>query len=253
MRIYKDGRGTFKDIVKNCEEIEDREFLGFAVTLTGKHTNIKDIFLKLFQLNLVDSIGIKPIRLRPDNEYAMNEDNLEQIKEGYNEFALFLIEEIAKGNTEYLYAILRSADYFGKLLKRTIRNDSVIYRCSAGLNSLSVNHKGEIYSCPVQLNNSSFKMGSIYTGVDREVQEDLRQLYADNIPYCQGCWARYLCSGECFAVGEMVHQQKERPYRVMCEYKKHLIRLSIYLWTEIQEINPGIFDSIYRECMKMEW
>jgi uncharacterized protein len=195
LRPYGNGQGSFEDIINNCREIENRDLLGFAVTLTGKYTNIKDIFLKLFKLHLADTISIKPIRLTPDNEYSINEDNIDQIKEGYNEFALFLIEETVKGNTEYLLSILKGADYFGKFLKRTIRNSKVIYRCSAGLDSFSVNYNGDAYICPVDLNDDAFKMGNIYDGIDQTKQKRLRQMYADNIRECQGCWARYLCAG----------------------------------------------------------
>jgi len=253
LRSYQNGKNTYQDIIKNCQAIEDKKYLGFAVTLTGKHTKVKDIFLDLFNLDLAETISIKPIRLTPDSEYAINENNIDEIKDGYNELVLFLIEETIQGNVEYLYAIIKGADYFGKFLKRTIRNDRVIYRCSAGLSNFSVNHKGEIYSCAVELNNEAFKMGDIYSGIDKKEQQRLSLLYADNIDYCKGCWARYLCSGECFAMGYQIHQKMEQPYRVMCEYRKHLIRLSMYLWTKIREDNPGIFDAIAREAKERKW
>ncbi len=253
LRPYKNGQGTFKDVINNCRAIENREYLGFAVTLTGEYTNVKDIFLKLYQLDLADTIGIKPIRLPPDQKYSINKENIEKVKEGYNELALYLIQEVAKGKTDIFYTLLRGDDYFGKFLKRTIRHSRVIYRCSAGLNSFSVNATGDIYNCPVEINNDKFKMGNIYKGVDKEEQERLRGLYADNIRECKGCWARYLCAGECFAVGNMIHGRLEKPFRAMCEYKKHLIRLSMYFWTELKEMNPAVFDSVYQECSKKEW
>ena len=253
LRPYQGGKGSFADIIENCKQIKNRDLLGFAVTLTGEYTNVKDIFLELFELDLADTIGIKAIRLPADNEYSINENNIDQVKEGYNELVLFLLSETMKGNTEYFYTLVKGDDYFAKFLKRTIRNQQVIYRCSAGLNSFSVNDQGEMYNCPVELNNPSFAMGNIYEGVNKEEQDRLRSLYADNIRWCQGCWARYLCSGECFAVGELIHNQKERPYRIICEYKKHLIRLSMYFWTELKEENPDIFEALYRTCRTNSW
>jgi hypothetical protein len=51
----------------------------------------------------------------------------------------------------------------------------------------------------------------------------------------------------------MIHQQIEKPYRVMCEYKKHLIRLSMYLWSAIKEENPDVFEAIYNVAMQRKW
>jgi uncharacterized protein len=121
------------------------------------------------------------------------------------------------------------------------------------LNSFSINAEGDIYNCPVELNNPAFELGNIYQGLDDEEQDRLRGLYADNISWCQGCWARYLCSGECFAVGELIHQRMEQPNRIMCEYKKHLIRLSMYFWITLKEENQDIFKALYKTCRINSW
>ncbi|MGM0370815.1 MAG: radical SAM protein, partial [Bacillota bacterium] len=99
LRPYRGGQGSFVDVIENCKQIKNRDLLGFAVTLTGEYTNVKDIFLDLYQLNLADTIGIKPIRLPADNKYAINESNIDDVKEGYNDLALFILSETIKGNT----------------------------------------------------------------------------------------------------------------------------------------------------------
>jgi uncharacterized protein len=101
LRPYQGGQGTFADIIENCRQIKNRDLLGFAVTLTGEYTNVKDIFLDLYQLDLADTIGIKPIRLPADNKYAINESNIDDVKEGYNDLALFILSETIKGNCEF--------------------------------------------------------------------------------------------------------------------------------------------------------
>jgi radical SAM protein with 4Fe4S-binding SPASM domain len=45
------------------------------------------------------------------------------------------------------------------------------------LNSFSINAEGDIYNCPVELNNPAFELGNIYQGLDDEEQDRLRGLY----------------------------------------------------------------------------
>lgn len=241
-RIYSNGKGTYEDIVKNLALIEEKEYIGFASTLNGNNTNVKEIFKNLYSLNVADSISIKPIRNFGSETYAINSENINEIKENYAIFMEFLLDLVLKNEYEELDTVLRGVDYFGKFLKRVLWRRKGINRCSAGLDSLSIDYKGDIYICPVELNNENFKIGDIYNGIDINKREKLREYTVDNIETCKSCWARYLCGGECLSVGDKTSGILEKPYEIMCQYKKYLIGLSGYFWLNVAENNPSALD-----------
>jgi len=152
LRIFRDGRGTYKNIIGNCIQIEGYDHLGFAVTLTGKHPNVKEIFLTLYDLKMADAISIRPVRYDNGN-YSINKNNIREVKENYDTFMEFLLEQTLAGNAGYLYTILNGEDFLGKFLKIIFCQDMLSTRCDAGKSRFSVNYNGDIYVCPVLLDN----------------------------------------------------------------------------------------------------
>ena len=172
LRIFRDGRGTYKTIIGNCIQIEGYDHLGFAVTLTGKHPNVKEIFLTLYDLKMADAISIRPVRYDNGN-YSINKNNIREMKENYDTFMEFLLEQTLAGNTGYLYTILNGEDFLGKFLKIIFCQDILSTRCDAGKSRFSVNYNGDIYVCPVLLDNPKFKIGNIDTGINKKNKENL--------------------------------------------------------------------------------
>ena len=145
----------------------------------------------------------------------------------------------------YGYSI-KSEDFFTKFLKATLRPLRLFYRCSAGINSFAVDSKENIIVCPSFIGIKDGILGNLKNGFDEEKKILIENLYADKIEYCKKCWARYVCGGECFAVGFNNNGIFEKPVEAMCCLKKHLIQLSVYFWTRLRYEH----EEIYKSCLE---
>ncbi len=246
LRPLMNKEGTYDKVIESCEAIDRNRPLGFGVTLTGRHTNVKDIFLSLADLKLVDAISIKPVRALPDSQVAITKENIGEIKNSYKELASFLLDQTIENTTDYIYLLLNGEDTFGKYIKNVIFNRSVHYRCSAGRGKYSVDYNGDLYICPVGIGMEKFKIGNIYSEINEREQRKFDTYHVDNLKYCKECWAKYICGGQCYIVGETIYGDLEETHDVLCEYKKFLIQLSFYFIQRLKKEALDIYKQIYR-------
>ena len=250
LRINKLGQGTYEQVINNCKSLKN-DRLGIAVTLTGKHPNVLEIFLHLYGQEFTDVVSINPVRLPPDHEYSINWGNIETIKENYTELASYLLNKTTQGETDYLWALIKGADYFGGILVNMLVPTRKKYRCAAGFNSFALDDNGDLYLCSVLIGDDTYKIGNIYQGLDQNKLDYFAGIYADNVKTCQNCWAKYICGGECFARSQVVNKPPGEPDEVMCDLKKHLIKLAMYFWTEVRQKNIDIYKNLHADIFHM--
>jgi len=232
----------YDTLVQNIQDIENTDFFGIAATVSGKNYNIKAIFEKLYSYGVANAISIKPVRAKPDDFEAINENNIEEVKKAYDEFALWMLERAIGNDKKRMDTLMRGEDFFARFLKNTLHKRKVLYRCSAGFNNIAVDHEGNILLCSTGVNSRDFIIGDIEEGITPWKKQTLRTALADNIPKCSACWARYSCGGECFAQGHLVHGDFTQPYAIMCQLKQHLIKLAIYFWRNLYFNNKEMVD-----------
>lgn len=220
-------------VLKNIQKIENKDFFGLAATYSAENHNFVQIFKSLCSFN-PEVVGMKPVRLNAKNPNAINEKSIEEIKDSYDIFAKWIYKQLCYGNKKYFYTFYKSEDFFVRFLKSTLKPLRLFYRCSAGINSFAVDSKENILICPAFIGNENAIIGNLDKGIFPDKLKELENLYADKIIYCKDCWARYVCGGECFAVGYENFKIFEKPEKSMCELKKYLIELSVWFWTSLK-------------------
>lgn len=235
-------------VIKNIVDMENKQYFGLAATYSGNNYNLINIFETLYKLG-PEAIGMKPVRLLPDENGAITMDNIDVLKQSYNKFCLWLIEHIVHDDERLVSVLLSGEDYFVRFLKIVIRHSRLFYRCSSGLSSIAVDSSGNILICPAFVNSTSQILGNIYDGINFEAKKRFQSYYADKISYCEKCWARYACGGECFSVGYSNNKELVKPVKAMCELKKYLIQLSVYFWLTLQYDYPESYRKYKAKCM----
>jgi len=235
-------------VVKNIINMENKQYFGLAATYSYWNHDLINIFETLYKLG-PEAIGMKPVRLLSDEKGAITMDNIDVFKESYNKFCLWLIEHIAQDDAKIVSVLLSGEDYFVRFLKIVIRHERLFYRCSSGLSSIAVDSSGNILICPAFVNNTSQILGNIWQGINSEAKYRFGGYYADKIIYCEKCWARYACGGECFAVGYSNNKEVVKPVKAMCELKKYLIQLSVYFWSTLQYEHPELYRKYKEKCI----
>ncbi len=241
-RKTKSNKPTYNLIMKNIKKIENSEYIGCALTITNNVFNLKKT---LIQLNKVfKTISVKPAR---SCDYALDQYSIEDWKNEYSKLADYLLTRVLKyHDMNLLFALVNGDDYFGKFIKRSFEARRVISRCDACISRLTLNDDNTLYPCPAASLYENLSLGKI---------EDFNQNKIDFLKNkqiskvnCKNCAFKYLCGGECLIELELL---KENNF-IMCEYKKHLILLSMYLHQEIFYNSIDEFIKIRNFCLSTE-
>lgn len=238
-RVYEDGRGGYSDTVNTIEYIINSanysphtKSVWILSVITGKTKSILDI------LNHNKALGIKSMqmklaRLDKNSEFSIGRDFIDKILNMYKELVTHFVSSSMAHNYEDLSMILNETDYFGKLIYRILYGGR-IKRCHAGERKFSFAGNGDIYPCDSFVGNDKFRLGNIYTGVD----EEIRKIFVDGTIFarekCSSCWARFICSGDCYHNSYLINGNIHEPDQVFCDLNRQLIESALYLYHVIK-------------------
>ena len=234
-RVTRNGEKTYDRIMENVKNIAHREYLGVAATMTNETISVLKDIRKLSEYFSTISIRIA----RPDEGEALN---YKKINKAYDKLALLLLKDAKKGDLTIMKKILNGDDFFGKFLFRIFANNAVSSRCDAGFGKFSLDSDLNIYTCAGAVGIENLKIGSLSCGINQELGLELQKttIYNDS---CQKCKFKILCGGECLVVKET---SKGVANKELCEIKKHLMQLAIYLKGEF----IFLYNDLYQEIMK---
>lgn len=238
-RIYPNGDGSYDKIIywinyiKNCQELSSktRDLLALSVVTNETKSIVEN--LKLFYNLGIRNVQFKLCRSDKGSSCAINSRNVDRIINLYEDLNVFLIDEIKKGNLDYLLMILNDNDYYGKIIRRIILREPSIRRCEIGRNKLSFTSSGEIFPCDPFMGVKEFCMGNI-------THSKIERSYWENITFkqskrCSECWLRYICSGDCYHNSHLVENNLFEPDKDYCLINNRLVEFSLELIYTINE------------------
>ncbi len=245
-RIDYSGNGVYKKVIKNVKNIKHKQYIGAAVTLTDKNTDLVKTLKHL--IKHFPTISIKPVRSKK-GEGGMHEGNIEEIKESYTKLFEFLLKETLQGNLEYIGALLNGDDYFGKFILRAILNQKVLTRCDAGLGRVSLSTDGKIYVCPGGVDIEELVVGTLDNGIDSKKVNKFWRILTER-KHCTNCFARFVCGGECMINSFYSKKSLDSIDKVMCDLKKHLHKLSLLFDYLVRDTKMHMI--IYKSCIEKD-
>ena len=222
-RCYKNGKGSFDDIIKNIRSnmINDEcMFDACEATLSCDILNQmseEDIWE---YINFFDKLPCKAIAIlfaidEKSQEYAENSDFVEKLNQFYSIYIEYCISHIMAGelinyHTDIINAI------------RAFMVGGEISFCKAGVKQIFVNVKGEIYPCQ-RYYGTNQKMGHIADyGAAKKKMMSYKRDYASRINTdCLICEYRYMCEGAACPGSNLVVNGAESKYlKLMCIVNK---------------------------------
>lgn len=248
-RCFYNGEGSYDIIEPNIIECNKKYRTVAEATLTGKMPYVTEIFTHLLSLGF-GSICIKPVRINKDSEYAINHENIENVKKEYSKFIKFLISLDDNKLLDYLSRI-NERDFFGRFFYRLFTGQVVNGRCNATIGLISIDFKGDIYPCASLMGVEYFKIGNIFEDEDnweKKRIELLRKIHIENKNECSECWAKNLCGGVCASSSFLNGGNITSPDLIECELIKHIIEQGMILMSEISNRSEVLMalDSRYR-------
>ena len=102
--------------------------------------------------------------------------------------------------------------------------------CGAGNEYFSVVPNGDIYPCHQFAGDKNFLMGNVYDGA---LDGQIREKFASNCLFtrkdCEGCFAKFICSGGCSANNYHFAGDMNKPYGITCDMMKKRIECGMHV------------------------
>ena len=250
------GNGTYDRIVQSIRRIQEsneyskslKDIWGLVV-ITSYTPSLVDILMHHREIGL-KNVQMKIVRLKKDSPYAINLDNVEEMKSKYTELFDFFYKDLEKGSVEYVKMILNDNDFAGKIIRRLLMRYLVLNRCQAGKNKISIAANGDMYPCDSFVGIQDFKIGNVLTGIMDNKKFD--QLSVTSNIICSACWARYVCGGDCYHNSYLTNGIVTYPDSVICILEKHIIHLSLIFLDKMANEQPDLYTYLQNLLHKRE-
>lgn len=233
-RPFANGKGTYDIIISNIKEImkgERSNNIWAVSVITSATRSLIDIPHHHKHLG-IKSMDMRIIRGKDDYELSMSKDNIEHFKKIYYNFSEYLKEYPGD-----LYFIINNYDTFGKIIKRLLVGEKVLYRCQAGKNKFSFTADGDVYPCDSFVGQEEYKIGNIFSNqLNDAVRKRFYNMSVDELQGCNICEFRYLCGGDCY-YNKIFNDQNY----LYCELQKYLCVLAVDLIYNIMNNNSEMY------------
>ena len=223
IRKSVNGKGTFDLILPKLKKfISLRGNKSYYVrgTFTAKNLDFsKDVLFIADQG--VDSISMEPV-VTDLEDLQIREEHLPAIEAEYEKLCDEYLKLYAEGRGFNFFHLNIDLEGGPCLAKR-------VSACGAGNEYFSVVPNGDIYPCHQFAGDKTFRMGSVYTGIERK---DIREKFKNSCLFtrkkCDGCFAKFICSGGCSANNYHFNGDIEEPYAVTCAMMKKRIECAMH-------------------------
>lgn len=223
IRKSVNGKGTLDLILPKIKKfISLRGDKSYYVrgTFTAKNLDFsKDVLFIADQG--VDSISMEPV-VTDLPDLQIREEHLPVIEAEYEKLCDEYLRRYAEGKGFNFFHFNIDLEGGPCLAKR-------VSACGAGNEYFSVVPNGDIYPCHQFAGDKDFRMGSVYTGIERK---DIREKFKNSCLFtrkkCDGCFAKFICSGGCSANNYHFNGDIEEPYAITCAMMKKRIECAMY-------------------------
>ena len=231
MRPFRGGKGSFDLIVpkfqKFAEMRGDRDYY-VRGTFTRHNLDFSKDVMEFADLGF-RSMSIEPVVAKPEEEYAIREEDLPQIMEEYDHLAEEYIKRKKEGRGFNFFHFNIDLNQGPCVAKR-------LSGCGSGTEYLAVTPWGDLYPCHQFVGQEEFLLGNVDTGVTNERIRDefkLCNVYAKD--KCRNCFARFYCSGGCAANSYNFHGSITDAYDIGCAMQKKRIECAIMIKAALAE------------------
>ncbi len=227
VRKTVNGKGSFDAVIahiKKFVEVRGDKHYYVRGTFTAKNLDFAKDVLFLADSGF-DSISMEPV-VTDIPDLAIKEEHLPAIEREYEVLADEYIRREAEGKGFLFFHFHIDLEGGPCLNKR-------VSACGAGNEYFSVVPCGDLYPCHQFAGDPEFRMGSVFTGIERE---DLRAKFAESCLFtrkkCEGCFAKFICSGGCSANNYHFMGDIEEPYPLTCAMMKKRIECAMHVLAE---------------------
>ncbi len=227
------GKGSYDIIVPKFQEfVKRRGGKNYYMRGTFTHNNVdftNDIF-HMADLGFTE-LSMEPVVCKPDEKYALTEDDLPKLYEQYEILAKEMLKREKEGRRITFYHYMLDLEHGPCIYKR-------ISGCGSGTEYMAVTPWGDLYPCHQFVGEEKFCLGNIFEGVkNKDLVNEFKCCNAYARPECKDCFAKLYCSGGCAANAYHATGNIRGTYEYGCKLFKKRIECAIMMQVARQEEN----------------
>lgn len=223
VRKTVNGKGSFDliiDKIKNFVKLRGDKNYYVRGTFTSKNLDFSKDVIFLAESGF-DSISLEPV-VTDIEDLQIKKEHLPAIKEEYETLCEKYLEKHDGGEGFNFFHFNVDLEGGTCLQKR-------VSACGAGNEYFSVAPNGDIYPCHQFVGDKNFLMGNVFKG---ELNGEIREKFASSCLFtrekCDGCFAKFICSGGCSANNYHFTGNIETPYEITCEMMKKRVECAMH-------------------------
>jgi uncharacterized protein len=222
MRVNIDGSGSYNEALPEIKKaVESRAGKNYYIrgTYTKKSLNFSDIVLHLADQGF-HNISLEPV-VSVDKDYSIEKSDIPLIYQEYDKLVKIYIKRIKQGKP-FNFFHFNLEIFKGPCLLRRLKG------CGAGTEYLAVTPEGHLYPCHQLVNYEDFKLGDLQIGIKREdIRKTFHKMTVFEKEKCPDCWARFFCSGGCYASAYSINKDIKIPDETGCALQKKRIECAL--------------------------
>jgi len=213
------GGGSYDIIVPKFQQVVENRTGDYYLRGTFTRDNFDSFsqdVMHMAQLGF-KNVSVEPVVGAENDPYSLREADLPAICTEYEKLALELLK-----NPEINFFHFNVDLEQGPCVIKRLRG------CGAGCEYVAVTPEGDIYPCHQFVGNEDFKLGNLHDhSFDMGLSEQFAGLNVYSREACQGCWAKFYCSGGCSASNLLTNGDIISPSVVGCALEKKRLECAI--------------------------
>lgn len=173
----------------------------------------------------------------PSLNFAGNwtEKDMKVLRKEYEKLSSFYYERTLEEDKFYLSP-------FEVKISSYINGDSYCSeRCELGKKQISISPDGSLFPCVQFVGDSSYSIGHVDRGIDRERQNSLYNLNEEEKESCRNCAIRKRCNHYCGCMNKQTTGSIDKVSPVLCSHERLLIPIADKLAEKLYKRRNGMF------------
>lgn len=229
-RIYRNGKGSFKDVFSNIKILKENkiEFACKTVVLPD-NKNLVEVFSFFEEQKIIFKFELAFKSF--DSHFSPKIEDLKNFEEQLDIVIDNYRIRIENNNQIYSTKIIND-------LKRIHYGITNEIACGASRFGFFIDIEGRIFPCSAHTSSKDLSVGNIYKGINYEsiIENKFYAQPVDNYTSCKTCWMKYLCSGSCFAEKWLENKNTEEPSEYLCKGYDIYWNAIIKLYTKLYPV-----------------
>jgi uncharacterized protein len=232
VRKFESGNGTYRTVLRKAKHfLKESGYLNLRSTVNSGSFELRDSMVEFSELG-----ESSVVKFQTDYNFVgegrVTHSEADRLMKEHEELALVCADRLKRGE-KFLYG------NFVEPMMKAFYSVKTPYRCGAARSMVGISPKGTIYPCHRFIDVRAMEMGSVQAGLDGRQRREFIENRVEFKKPCSECWARYFCGGGCAFNNYFTNGTIEDPNNVHCKMFRHQVKLGLYLYTELHQIEKA--------------